>query len=563
MGVRNAILRIVKEINASDGDIYVYGPLIHNPQTMEILDNRGLKTIKTLDDINGKDLAIRTHGIPVDEYRLISGSANRIINLTCPRVARVQSIIKKFSRQGYFTIIAGDADHAEVTGLKSYAENGHHVISRMEDIESVPDSGKCLLVSQTTFDRSLFYNFVSPLKEKFPDLIVIDTICDSTRDRLNDVTEGIRNGIDTLVVVGGKNSANTKRLAQIGAENGIKTIHVETDEDIREKELSGSERLMVTAGASTPGWIINNVLERIYDLKFKKSNFILKWVKLFLEFIVRTNILSAVSAFFLTLFAQTYSGSGTETAFPMVSLLYIFSMYTVNNYLDLRFLKYSNHYKYLVYKRIGKPLVVMSALSMAASIFLLIDRSLPVISVIIASYLVGFIYSTPLMKGLLKKINSGIITKIYDSKIITGLGWMMITAVLPMYENHSSPARAVCVSAFIFTVIMLRHIALDLLAFQGDLILGRESLPVWIGVRKIRLIFLAASLAGATVFSAVSVAGGNLWHLLFNLNIIYGMMVLLRLTRIGYHYSFKYEMMVDLNLVLVILFGCLIKLLPA
>ena len=142
MGVRNAILKIVDELNSSDEEIYVYGPLIHNPQTVEVLKNRGLITVNSLDKIKNKQIAIRTHGIPVNENRVIRNEASRTINLTCSRVARVQSYIKKYSSNGYFTIIIGDRDHAEVIGLKSYATAGVHIVSDPEEIKTIPDAEK-------------------------------------------------------------------------------------------------------------------------------------------------------------------------------------------------------------------------------------------------------------------------------------------------------------------------------------------------------------------------------------------------------------------------------------
>jgi len=204
MGVRNAILKIVDELNSSDEKIYVYGPLIHNPQTVEVLKNRGLITIKSLDDIKNKQIAIRTHGIPVDENRIIRNDAARTINLTCSRVARVQSYIKKYSSNGFFTIIIGDRDHAEVIGLKSYAVSGVYVVSEPGDIKNLPMADKYLIVSQTTHERNQFDQIVNLIRKHHKNIEVIDTICDSTRLRQDDVREGIARGIDTLVVVGGK-----------------------------------------------------------------------------------------------------------------------------------------------------------------------------------------------------------------------------------------------------------------------------------------------------------------------------------------------------------------------
>ena len=171
MGVRNAVLKIVDELNSSDENIFVYGPLIHNPQSIEVLRKRGLITINSLDEIKDKQVAIRTHGIPVSENREIRGKAARTINLTCSRVARVQSIIKKYSRDGYFTIIVGDKDHAEVIGLKSYAGSGVFVVSHKDDIGLIPLSEKYIVVSQTTHERAQFEDIVNAIKTSFSNIL--------------------------------------------------------------------------------------------------------------------------------------------------------------------------------------------------------------------------------------------------------------------------------------------------------------------------------------------------------------------------------------------------------
>lgn len=204
LGVRDSILRIINEINTSNEDIHVYGPLIHNPQTIEVLNRRGLKTIDSLDDIDNRQIAIRTHGIPAGETKLIKSRASRLINLTCPRVAKVQSIIKKYSHDGYFTLIIGDEKHAEVIGLKSYASCGVKILNSPDDIIDIPAWDKYLLVSQTTLDRDLFNKIVETMKLTLQNVLIIDTICDSTKNRQTEVKCGIDKGIDTLVVVGGK-----------------------------------------------------------------------------------------------------------------------------------------------------------------------------------------------------------------------------------------------------------------------------------------------------------------------------------------------------------------------
>lgn len=559
MGVRNAILRIVHEINKSEGELYVYGPLIHNPQTIDVLHSRGMRTVNSLDGMEGRSVVIRTHGIPVNELKYLKRCAARAINLTCPRVARVQAIIKKESGRGCHTIITGDRDHAEVTGLMSYASHGVTVISALEEIGSIPPAELYVLVSQTTFDRSLFNTIVERIQAVYSRVHVYDTICDSTRYRQEDVIKGILRGNDTLVVVGGKNSANTRRLAQIGRDKGIKTLHVETEDELNEADFTDSKSVLVTAGTSTPGWIINNILEKLYDINFRKGNVIIKAIISLLQFIVRTNLFSSLTAFFITLLAVDYAGYPDGLALPSLSFLYIFSMYTINNYFDKNLLKLSNPYKFAIYRKYGLPLLLFSLASMAVSIQIATRFNFLTVAVITASYVLGFMYSTGPVKGFVRKTMPKPLRNIYHSKIVVCFGWTIITVLVPMLETSVSAAAVVSFSFFVFTLIFLRTALLDLIAFQGDLILGRETLPVLVGARAIGILSLLISLAAIACYGTITVIMGRWPFLALLVPIGYYVVLMYLIQRLNYLISLKYELLVDLNLLCVIICFFLIR----
>lgn len=554
MGVRNAILRTVHEINSSDEELYVYGPLIHNPQTIEVLNSRGLKTINDLNNISGRKIAIRTHGIPIEEIRILKKSAARVINLTCPRVARVQAIIKKYSGLGYHTIITGDKEHAEVVGLMSYAARGVTLISDLNETVVLPAAGNYIMVSQTTFDREQFKKIVDRLQQKYPNITVVDTICDSTRYRQEDVTIGVSGGNDTLVVVGGKNSANTKRLAQIGRDNYIRTFHVETESELNEGDFSESKSVLVTAGTSTPGWIINNVLEKLYTIKFKNGNIFLKSAVFLLEFVVRTNLLSAAAAFFMTCATLAFNGGTFSYTYPAMSFLFIFSMYSINNYFERKTLKLSNPYKYVIYEKYGIPLLVISIAFMATSVILASGLSLTTVILVAASCLFGFIYSTARVKGAIKKMNVRIFGKLYNSKMVTCFGWLLITVMVPQLGTGAAIDALAALSALVFTLVFLRTILLDLIAFQGDIILGKETMPLWLGARNIRIMAIVVSAAGVLIFGWITVMNRSFPSLLFLINILYFLVLMTIINRLNYLISLKYELLVDLNFILFIAF---------
>lgn len=554
MGVRNAILKIVDELNSSDENILVYGPLIHNPQSVEVLKKRGLITINSLSEIQGKQVAIRTHGIPVSESRQIRREASRTINLTCSRVGRVQAIIKKYSGKGYFTIIIGDKDHAEVIGLKSYAMSGVHVVSDKNDIESIPESEQYIVVSQTTHERSQFDELVKIINLNFKNVNVIDTICDSTRLRQDDVNEAVKRGIDTLVVVGGKNSANTTRLAKIGSDNGVKTYHIETDAELKKDDFKESAYVLVTAGASTPGWIINNVLEKLYSIKYSKSNIFTKTIKLYLEFLMRSNIISSLAAFVMVLIAQKFAGISADYTPGIIASLYIFIMYSVNNYFDRHFLVQSNSYKYGIYERFGSILLSVSIAAFFISLYLSYKISPLLMYLILVPYFFGILYSTPFVKYAVKRSGIELINRLYNTKIVTGFGWLVIVPFVPYFGRGVDPAIYTAVLLLFYSLIFLRNTVVDLVAFQGDLILGRNTLPTWLGTGKTLILAFGVTFISAAVFSVISIYYDNFKFLILLLCHGYFLALMYKIINTDYFISLKYEFIIEANYILLLLF---------
>ncbi len=553
MGVKNAILKIVDELNTSQEQILVYGPLIHNPQTIEVLRQRGLITINSLNEITNRQIAIRTHGIPVDENRMIRDKASRTINLTCSRVARVQSIIKKYSKSGYYTIIIGDHDHAEVIGLKSYAAAGVTVVSDKNDIDNIPAEKKYIVVSQTTHERREFEQIVEMITAKLREVLIIDTICDSTRLRQDDVTEGIRKGIDTLVVVGGKNSANTTRLAKIGTDNNIKTIHIETEDELKHEYFEGSTYILVTAGASTPGWIINNVLEKLYSIKNSRSNLLIKIFKQYFEFLVRSSIIASISSSFMALIALKYAEIVPDLRYGIISFLYIFVMYSVNNYLDKNFLVKSNSYKYKIYEVYGRHLLIISIISFCVSLYISYTIDPILVYVIGFPYLLGIIYSTSFFKRLIRIPGSVIIEKVYNTKIVTAFGWLVPVILIPYLKSNTQPAKILSLGLFYFSFVFLRQILIDLVAFQGDLILGRETLPTWLGIKKSSsAAYILAGLSGIVLASSI-VYYKTFSYFILLFPILYYIILLKKIGKTDYLISLRYEFIIDANFIFFII----------
>ena len=232
MGVRRAVDLTLDLVNSGEGgSIATYGPLIHNPQVLNVLENKGVGILQEVPEEDSGTVIIRAHGVPPSEKESLKQSGLEVKDATCPRVLKVQAIISRHRKEGRSTVIIGDRNHAEVMGLMGYAGEDCRVVSNEEDARSVEIDGPYIIVSQTTQDEASFERLSGIIVSRFPDGKVFNTICDSTHVRQDEVRNLCRR-VEALVVVGGKNSANTKRLAEIAQSSGIAVYLIETEEEI-------------------------------------------------------------------------------------------------------------------------------------------------------------------------------------------------------------------------------------------------------------------------------------------------------------------------------------------
>lgn len=244
---------------SASGPVYSCGPLIHNPQAVEMLKNNGVVTLDDFTDITSGTLIIRAHGMPVDDIRMLNAQGCKVVDATCPHVLTSQKQIKKYSELGYFICIVGDPEHPEILSLQSFATNGYFVISNKEDALNFKFPDKTMVIAQTTFNSEEFNQIARIIKSQVTGTIICDSICKATFDRQHEITE-LAKDADMVIVVGGKQSANTRRLAEIALAICPKTLHIETAEELTTTSFAGVERVVITAGASTPDFITQAVL---------------------------------------------------------------------------------------------------------------------------------------------------------------------------------------------------------------------------------------------------------------------------------------------------------------
>lgn len=259
-GVKRAI-KIARENAAPDGSACTLGPIIHNPQMVERLKEEGVGTVSALSDMpRGGRVIIRSHGVGPETYDRAEAMGLESIDATCPHVKKAQLSAKELADEGRFVVIVGEKEHPEVQSIVQWAGGNAAVVESIEEAQAIESAPKLGVVSQTTFSGERFCEIVSALLDKSRDVRIMRTICTATDQRQRAARE-LASKVDVMLVIGGKNSANTTRLAQLCAEI-CRTYHIETADELQPAWFKNIEKIGITAGASTPDWIIKEVYKK-------------------------------------------------------------------------------------------------------------------------------------------------------------------------------------------------------------------------------------------------------------------------------------------------------------
>ncbi|MBD3809513.1 MAG: 4-hydroxy-3-methylbut-2-enyl diphosphate reductase [Sulfuricurvum sp.] len=262
-GVKRAI-KIAEENRNSA----TYGPLIHNANEIARLKNDfNVALSENLDTFKaGETAVIRTHGIPKQELALLHERQVNVVDATCPYVTKPQQICEEMSAQGYDIIIFGDESHPEIKGVKSYANDHAYVVNTPEEIDGLKLREKVATVAQTTRKIEEYRQIVGKLMAKHKEVRVFNTICNATFDNQDAVRE-LAQKADVMIIIGGKNSSNTKQLHSIAQQYCPDSYHIESQDDLKKEWFDQKELCGISAGASTPDWIIDDVVSKIHVLK--------------------------------------------------------------------------------------------------------------------------------------------------------------------------------------------------------------------------------------------------------------------------------------------------------
>ena len=267
-GVERA-LDIVNQTAETHQDVPVrtLGPIIHNPQVVQSLNEKGVHAIDSLNEMpGGGTVIIRTHGVAPEIYQQAESNGLTIVDATCPLVTLVQNKAKQLVNEGYHLVIFGNAKHPEVIGTLGHAGGKATVIEKPSDVCSAKLPKKVGVVVQTTQETELVSELLSYLAPRCKEIKVFNTICNPTIER-QDAARELAREVQVMIVVGGKNSSNTRHLADVCREEGATTYHIEEPAEVETSWFTGVREIGVTAGASTPGWLMDQVISHINDLE--------------------------------------------------------------------------------------------------------------------------------------------------------------------------------------------------------------------------------------------------------------------------------------------------------
>lgn len=495
MGVRRAVDIVLDIAQHETGRrIYTYGPLIHNPQTIELLKSRGITPVGNIDEISNKQnavLIIRAHGIAPAEREKIKASGIKIIDATCPKVGYVQAIIKKHSALDYTVIIVGDKEHPEVDGLLGYTNGRGITLATVEEVEKLPALDKVCVIAQTTQNLNFYNSIVKKISERFPHTVVFNTICSSTEQRQAEIL-ALAGEMDAIFIIGGKNSANTMRLADLAQKQQTPAFHIETAGELDSINIESYSRIGVSAGASTPNWIIDQVMEKIAQTQTSKLKKVGRLFNVWL-WAIKTDIYSAIGAGCLCLACMLLQRIPVNISHLAVASFFVYAMHVLNRLMSRKPSGFFGSFREDTYLKHEKTLFWMSILSIITALLLTLKNGILPFSVLFIISLTGALYN---MEILPQDWRFRSLKDLPGSKNISmATAWGTVTAILPAI-SHGDAFNAGLVVAFFFTfgMVFIRSAMSDILEIQSDKLIGRETIPVLIGKSRTKTLLKIISL---------------------------------------------------------------------
>ena len=485
MGVRRAVEMVLEMPGKQRGPIFTFGPLIHNPQVLELLREKGISVLEDIPDHGSGTVLIRAHGIPPAEKQGLEAAGFRVVDATCPRVTRVQSIIARHADQGYESVIVGDRDHPEVRGLLGFAKGRGAVVDKLEDLEALPSFNRAIVVAQTTQSMGFFAEIESWVGSRFPHYRIFNTICDSTAKRQAEVSR-LAESVDAVIVVGGKSSGNTQRLAQIAGRAGVPAYHIESEAELDAEALASVRSVGITAGASTPNWVTRRVQTRLEAMLARSVK---GWQGLAVSVqrgLLLTNIYVSLGAGCLEYACTRLQDLSHHSSHALIAILYVQSMHILNHLTGSEADRFNDPDRADFYRRYMVLLTLLAVIAGGAGLLAAYGLGPVSFLVLFAMSIMGLSYNLRLLPDRFSFLRYRRIRDIPGSKtILIALAWGVVTAILPPLSSAGSLGLGSVLVFLISTcMVFVRTAFFDILDMQGDRIVGKETIPILLGEKR-------------------------------------------------------------------------------
>jgi 4-hydroxy-3-methylbut-2-enyl diphosphate reductase len=505
------------------GPVYSHGPLIHNQPAGRLLTDKGLRLWPGSDDSGTATVIIRAHGLPPAALAELARQPVKVVDATCPRVVWVQKLVNKEASLGKTVLIWGSVGHPEVEGLLGYAQGQGLVIGGPADVAGLPDSQETFLVAQTTQDLDLWPEVWAAVLKRWPRAQSKNTICQATVIRQKE-TRRLCQTAQSLVVVGGRDSGNTQRLAAIGRQAQIPTLAVEGPLEIEPSFLEGVDSVALSAGASTPIWQIRAVKQRLEALARRQGNSPPAFVRRLFRALALSNIYVGLGAGCLGLAMAKLAQVDPPGFFFGLSFFYVQAMHLLNGFLDRESARYNDPDRAVFYSQYRWPLVACGIASLGLSLSAAYLAGWLVLTQLLAQSALGLAYALP---WPFRRFGVRRLSDLPLSKTLsTAGGWAALLALPflladpPLLPRAESGYRLVgVIGGAVFLNVLSRALIMDLEEALGDRLFGRKTLATFLGragaIRLLRVILVFWALYLGWVWLEYGLAPLVLWLALF------------------------------------------------
>jgi len=513
MGVRRAVNQVLSAVEAGEAPLWTLGSLIHNPQVVELLCARGVVPAKSVEQIDKGMVVIPTHGVSPKIRAELELKGLKILDATCPRVARVHRIVEQYANQGYLILVLGDLGHSEVKGILGFAGENTIVLQSPKQVLSLPSANQVLLVAQTTQSGSRFEELSKAVQERYAHLSldqlkIINTLCDSTEQRQKEV-RALAPRVSAFVIVGGKESANTRRLKEVAEAEGKLAYLMETEKELESERLKEVSSVGLTAGASSPNWLIRRVYEELRKMSLEQMSFASRILfKLVRGGAILNFYLGLGGALLCAVSGMALQGSINFFA-SFSAFLYLSSIHNFNLLANPGILNLIEPARGGFFLRYRRPLLYLSLLGMGLGGLFSFLVSIWAFIFYLGLCGLSLVYQVRFRKSVSPKFfDISRLADIPGSKdLFSALAWAIVIVLIPLSGRagmHFEP-RVWILFSLIFLLVLARSILQDFRDIQADRMLGKETLPILFGVRVSRgLIHFIIFIAGLVLLFSYS-----------------------------------------------------------